>query len=327
MLLPYRSLLLVVFGGTALLGTMLPGATAAIRPATDAPTCGAPFHLTSKTVSFKITRVGALPFIAGSVNGVTGKFMFDTGSNKALALNDRLPINLGSEVTAGGGFAGGGQHFTWRKRECVRGVTLGDRVSRGQVSGIDSSDFGFVANDVGADFLGFVGFGAFSGYVLKTEYGRSQLSFFRNDKGAGQRIALRGRKILATISFATRSLRNTPIFQSQLAGSPIVAMLDTGQDGTLFLSDARRDELLRSGVLAKADLWEGQQRYRVTNLKLPNGIVVTLPALPIDSPSSPVLRVHGITEPAAITLGAQLFDQYDSVWDYEAGKLFLLKPL
>jgi hypothetical protein len=41
-------------------------------------------------VIFPITLINVYPFISGSVNGIEGKFMFDTGFGTAIIINDNF---------------------------------------------------------------------------------------------------------------------------------------------------------------------------------------------------------------------------------------------
>lgn len=48
------------------------------------------FVPTEDIVVFPITLINAFPFISGEVNGIKGKFMFDTGNQNALDINDNM---------------------------------------------------------------------------------------------------------------------------------------------------------------------------------------------------------------------------------------------
>jgi hypothetical protein len=47
-------------------------------------------ELHGDSVVFPITLINAFPFISATVNGVEGKFMFDTGSAGSITLNDNF---------------------------------------------------------------------------------------------------------------------------------------------------------------------------------------------------------------------------------------------
>ena len=68
------------------------------------------FRLTEDSISFPLTIVNAFPFISGEVNGVKGKFMFDTGHRGALAVNNNL-VPFPFQLVDGDGFVASGQIF------------------------------------------------------------------------------------------------------------------------------------------------------------------------------------------------------------------------
>src|SRR5690606_15542617 len=61
------------------------------------------FQLTGDSISFPLTIVDYYPFISGEVNGVKGKFMFDTGHQGALSINSTI-FSLNSQKEVGEGF-------------------------------------------------------------------------------------------------------------------------------------------------------------------------------------------------------------------------------
>ena len=83
--------------------------------------------MTGATVSVPIVMVREFPFIEGSVSGVAGKLMLDTGYQGALTVNDhRVPISGGR--TIGTGVFGSGQTFQVRLIPELADVRVGEMV-------------------------------------------------------------------------------------------------------------------------------------------------------------------------------------------------------
>lgn len=62
------------------------------------------------SITFPLTLVNAFPFVSVEVNGVKGKFMFDTGLYGDIELNDNA-ISLPGKKAVGKGQVGSGQSF------------------------------------------------------------------------------------------------------------------------------------------------------------------------------------------------------------------------
>jgi hypothetical protein len=73
------------------------------------------------TIAFPITLVNAYPFISVTVNGIKGKFMFDTGLKSAIEINDNV-VNLPGKKKVGRGNVGSGQSFTTNMNDTIAEV-------------------------------------------------------------------------------------------------------------------------------------------------------------------------------------------------------------
>src|SRR5690554_1389171 len=81
------------------------------------------FQLTGDVVSFPLTIVNSYPFISGEVNGVKGKFMFDTGHKEAISINNNI-VPLTAQKEIGGGSTGSGQKFRRYTNDIIEEVHL-----------------------------------------------------------------------------------------------------------------------------------------------------------------------------------------------------------
>lgn len=54
-------------------------------------------YLTGDVVKFQISLIEDWPFIDGEINGVRGKWMFDTGNNEPFSLHSKKVVGVKSE--------------------------------------------------------------------------------------------------------------------------------------------------------------------------------------------------------------------------------------
>lgn len=288
--------------------------------------CEQHFHVTEQAVQvFRINVVNYFIFLSGEVNGTSGKFMLDTGTRDSVVLNDHL-LSLGGGEQKGQGQVGSGQSYSRVLHPCVNRIGLRGAPEQQRLANIESNNLDFIENDITPDFLGFLGYDAFAGYSFKLDYARLTLTFYKADKG--ERLpSLEGETVLATLPFTTRKRPNDPFISVTLGGVPFVAAFDTGQSGTLEMSQQTRNSLIARKILiplpGKDE--DGNAVYRIEQLKLPNGLTVSLPALPISEPGSIADKGIGITEDKAIFLGYLFLNQFKSVWDFPNHTLYLLQ--
>jgi hypothetical protein len=287
--------------------------------------CGTPFAFTAERLTLPLTVVNDFVFVPTEVNGTKGKMMFDTGTRKALALNDRLLKQLGPGTAKGRGHVGSGQGYTVTIRDCVHGLKIGDG-SAVDVPAVESEDLGFIEKDITPDFLGFLGYEAYPGYAFELDYVRRRLTLAKGRKGSRSSL-VDGEKVLATLPFTTRRRPDDPFIAVKIGGHSFIGAFDTGQSGLLEMNDAMRDSMIKEGSLlplpGKDE--DGNAVYCVKDMKLAPGVHVSLPAMTIHQTGSLADKGTGITEPAAIFLGYQLLSQFKTVWDWPNQTIYLLQ--
>ena len=287
--------------------------------------CGTPFTLTTEHLSVPITVINDFIFLQAEVNGIHGKIMFDTGTPEALVLNDHLLEGLGPGKVEGQALVGSGQMYTITTRTCVHAVSVGGAPPR-DMPLVESNDLGFIEKDITPDFLGFVGYQAFAGSTFELDYVRRRLEFEKNVKGSRPAL-LNGQTVLATLPFTTRRRPNSPLISVKLGGQTFLGTFDTGQSGSLEMSDALRESLVHAGSLVplpgRDD--DGNVVYRVKDVELTHGVHISLPAMTIHPIHSPSDKGIGITEHAVIHLGFQMLSQFKTVWDWPNHTIYLVK--
>ena len=283
--------------------------------------------LTADVVSLPIQMVGEFPLVAARINGVAGKLMFDTGGQEALSLDDRVvPLHDGRVV--GRGFVESGQAFEVRSYPTVESVELEGPLVYRNVRDVDGQDLSFVAEAVGPDFLGFLGYRFFAGYLFELDYRSARLTFYRDTEARrASQDYLDGERIVAVLPFETRKLPNHPIVRLTVGGVPFVGAFDTGQDGGACVSVATQQHLEERNLLTSAATSEGDEpRFDLRGLEFTSSFTGSVSGITVGNERSPAATPLGIAEADLISLGYAFLSQYKSVWDFGERKIYLLEP-
>lgn len=271
-------------------------------------------RLVGKTVTLPLVMVREFPFIEGEIAGIKGKFMLDTGMREALVINDhRVPIAGGSKI--GTGHFGSGQSFEVRLHEAVQNVRIGDIYYPG-VTSVRSQDARMLEK-ITPDFLGWVGFGYFSGYAMKLDYDRLIATFYQE----GSDRFLANETLVATLPFETRNLPNIPLLQARIGDLNAIVSLDTGMYGSLNISQKKRQNLLEDGHLKPT---RDPDAFDLTGVRLADRIDVEATAIEVEEGPSASAKPVGVTEDTELELGFVFLKNYKTVWDYPRKRLYLL---
>lgn len=273
-------------------------------------------RLADETVTLPIVMVREYPFIEGSIAGVPGKLMLDTGYQGALIINDhRVPVPEGR--TIGTGFFGSGQTFEVRLAPEVRDVRVGG-LTYPRVTDVVAQDARLLEG-ITPDFIGWLGYEASATHALEVDYKALQATFHADGDDY-----LAGERLVAELAFETRRLPNVPLMTGQIGDLPILVSWDTGQYGGFHMTEAGRDRLLREGHLTPSATEPGA--FDLQGLTIGGHVLPPIPALPIDIEPSPASGSIGITEADHLTVGYGLLHQFKTVWDFPRQRIVLLEP-
>ena len=128
------------------------------------------------TIAFPITLVDAFPFISVTVNGIKGKFMFDTGLASAIEINDNV-VKLPGKKKAGTGNVGSGQSFTTNLNDTVAEVKFQNGLTYRNLLNIKSANLDFLQNNITPDCIGYIGHEFYNGYIFKLDYLKRKITF------------------------------------------------------------------------------------------------------------------------------------------------------
>lgn len=279
-------------------------------------------------VVFPITLVNAFPFISGEVNGIKGKFMFDTGNQNALEINENM-VKLPQKKANGRGKVGSGQQFSVNINDTIAEVKLSNGYTYHNLIRIKSGNFDFLQNHITPDCIGYIGHDFFKGYLVKLDYLRRRITFYKNtEERKLSKDFLKGEKILGIINFETRKLPNHPLVRVKIGDVEMIGAFDTGQYGSLQLDDKAQKSLTAKSLVVSA----GKDAYdndllTVNNIILDGTFKTNLKGVDIETleGAAHVRKELQITEASMLDIGYRFLDQYTTVWDYEGKKIYILE--
>lgn len=285
-------------------------------------------ELHGDSIVFPITIVNAFPFISGTVNGIPGKFMFDTGYEKSISLNDNL-VKLPNKKLQGSGVVGSGQSFKQFLNDTISEIKLGNGITYQNLENIRSANYDFLQKHITPDCIGYIGHDFFKGYLFKLDYIGNKNTFY---KSTAERRAnndyLANEKVLAIIDFEIRKLPNHPLAKVTIDGVEIQGAFDTGQYGSLLLDPSAEKRLKNRGyVQVSGTDSDGDTLLKAKNVVMGGKLKVTLKGLGLASLQSTkiVRRELAITETNILGIGYRFYSQYKTVWDYEKKKIYVLE--
>lgn len=273
-------------------------------------------RLPKRNVTMPIIMAQEFPFVVGSIAGIPGKLMLDTGIEQALTVNDhRVPITEGR--TIGTGYFGSGQTFAIRLVSELQSVQIGSLLF--QLATTVQAQDARQLEAITPDFLGWFGHDAWAAsHALKIDYDRSRATF---EYGPASRY-LRNERLIAVLPFQTRKLPNQPLMPGRIGNLRVMTAWDTGQYGTLFTSDAKKQRMLEDGRLSPSREKPGS--FDLHGLQINGDPTTDIRGIDVEEGPFPAAAPIGITEPDILTIGYGFLRQYKTMWDYRSRRIYLL---
>lgn len=250
------------------------------------------------------------PMIAATIAGQDGVVMFDTGTPHVLMLNrDALGLPAGQEVARG--HAASGQAVVVKAHPAPTAI-LADR-QMDLPEPVLSGDFGFTRAGLGADFLGFLGTPAVAATPFTLDLARGRLTLL-----AAGTAPPAPEDIVADITFFFAQ-GEQPLWAGRLGDLPILIDIDTGDGGTIYLTDATRAALVQAGRLAGTG-----PEVILTGLGFGGASFGPVPVRVVSAGGPQDMRRTG--QPDLLRLGAGFLSAQPSLWDFPARRLVFLRP-
>ena len=279
-------------------------------------------------VVFPITLINAFPFISGTVDGVEGKFMFDTGSASSINLNDNL-IKLPNKKERGKGVVASGQSYKTSVTDTIREIKFTNGITYRNLENIASGNYDFLQRYITPDCIGYIGHNFFNGYLFKLDYIQRKITFYKTSAERSiSKDFLVNETVLAVIDFEIRKLPNHPLVKIKIGMIDVLGALDTGQYGSLQLDTISGNELKRKGyVLNSGTDSGGDALLNVKNIIIDGKFKTDLKGVEFcDLEGTQIIRkALSITEPNFMDIGYRFFSQYKTIWDYENKKIYILE--
>lgn len=208
-----------------------------------------------RTIPFVV--VDGKPLLAVTVAGQAGRMMLDTGTPAAVILNrDAAILYGGPDGGLDGGLDGGtyvsaghaasGQTVRVHRHDAPQVTIAGLAVTL--PAQILSGDFGFLMGTFGADYLGFIGTPMLENSAFVLDYPRRTLTVLRVQDGLLAVPPPVAADIVARVGF-TIWPGGEPTIAATLGDLPILLDFDTGDQGTLYLTDDTRAALLATDAI------------------------------------------------------------------------------
>lgn len=246
--------------------------------------------------------------LSGQVAGVTGVFMFDTGTPFPVLINNTVvPVALSGTPTEGR--AGSGQTFRIHRHADAGPVTLAGQ-DFAQTGPVLSGDLQWLTDEFRSDFLGFAGQPLIREARMTIDYGTREMTLDRIRPAEAAPADLGPGAVTLTFDGFDGDRPNLPYVTARLGDLPLEVMLDTGTAGVLELTPEAKAALLDAGALTVS----------------PEG--VALPGLVLQGQSIRAFAAQ-LSEGTVnrLTVGHATLSQYRSIWDFPGGTITLIpKP-
>lgn len=273
-------------------------------------------RMSGDRVTLPIVMVREFPFIEGSVSGVPGKYMLDTGAQDALSLNShRIPIANPEKM--GQGVFGSGQIYSYQRAPVVKDIRIA-HLHYEAATKVDVQD-ATLLEGITPDFLGWFGYHGWDGYTLKLDYRKLQAIFYRNTITADYLV---GERVIAELPFEVRKRPNIPVMPAKIGVVDVTAAFDTGSYGYLFIDQETKEKLVAANVIKSND---GKNDYAVTGLSLGGITVPDIKSIRVDTTPFQAPGPTGLPPRNLLIIGHGFLHEYKTVWDYRGRKFYVLE--
>lgn len=254
-----------------------------------------------------------------NVNGIKGKMMFDTGTEFPFFLNNfRIP--LGKDTLLGKGKTGSGQEVViYRQNGAIKNIDLSQSIHLTDVKELPHNNFYYIDEGLDITFLGTCGHGFNRDYEFAINYDNQTIDLYSLSHPA--RYLYKQSDVLTTIHFKPTGVDGKiPQITLKAGKHHLEGFFDTGNTGTLELTQELKEQLVREGILI---IDEGKYMNGTAQPYMRG----TLKGLTYNGIS--LLDVHNlhvtIAQHNRLGMGYQFLKHYVSIWNYSEQTIVLLK--
>ncbi|QIR06393.1 hypothetical protein [Salinivibrio costicola] len=256
------------------------------------------------------------PMIAVTIGEKKGVVMFDNGTPDAVFLN-RDALSLPESKVISTGFTASGQFIEVKEHPAPLIKISGQKLP--VTKSIRSGNFGFTSNSLGNDFLGFIGKKLIDKNAFILDFKRYQLLIFKTGRDGSILISSpRNSDISISIPFTTAN-DALPTVKGILGGSPILIDFDTGDSGTLYVTDNEREMLINKNILVNSGNRWKLQRFSIGEVTFQSTIINIII-------TGSVHDHRTINKNNQLRLGSNFLSRHPSIINFANQTLTILKP-
>ncbi|NHQ88098.1 hypothetical protein HA050_18485 [Iodobacter sp. HSC-16F04] len=261
--------------------------------------------------------------IDGAVNGRQGKLMFDTGTEFPFFLNNHY-LPLAKDLKIGEGRAASGQKMVLYKQQSpIKTIDLAGQIQLNNLTAVLHTDWSFIEQAYTPFFLGSIGHGFNRQYLFVIDYEAQTIAFHAFNQSKTQPASvIDPARVAATLEFTPTGVDGKmPEVVLRIGNKTIKASFDTGNLGSLELTEAMKNELTAGGelILTPRTYTCGQREPHVSASL--NGLNYGPQAL--QDARNLTFKIGKTNQ---LGLGYHFLKNYISVWDYQNSRLTLLRP-
>lgn len=269
-------------------------------------------YLEGDVVKIPVDLINDWPFIDGEINGVKGRWMFDTGNSKAFSLHSKKVVGVESKVV-GSGFVASGQKYEVLEYPLIDQVKVGANEYKA-LKNIKGNNFDFL-EQISTTVIGQIGFAYFEGYDMKIDYLRNELTFYKQKENIENWNDIKKHKnYITSLPYFTRKLDNHPMIKIKHKGTDLLVTFDTaGGKGSFTIEDSYFEKLKKEGDIENFYDDPGSM-YNWSNIKIDERLTVNLYGIEKED-YSPAHKPLEITEKNTFTLDHSFLSNYITIWD------------
>lgn len=267
--------------------------------------------LEGDTIKISFITIGDWIFIDGEINNTKGRWMFDTGKEKAISLNaDKLKNLNPNEI--GTGFVGSGQTFKTFQYQLINTLKIDD-FQYDSIPNLTGDNLDFLY-PITSEVIGMIGFGFFKGYDLKIDYLRNELTFYRQQDSKQWDKIKKNKEYITTLNYFTKKQENVPMINIDYKGTTFLATFDTGGGKGTFTIEESTFKKLNADQDISYSYNASIPLFTWHNLKINKKLKFDLFGL-LKMDESPAFKPLGITEKNVISLDYSFLSKHITIWD------------
>jgi predicted aspartyl protease len=195
-----------------------------------------------------LKRAGRLFVMEGTVNGVSGNFILDTGSSRLVLNKTYFRSSIVAEDEEGGGVTGATESV---ERIHVVKMAVSDMVFSNVIA--DVTPLGHLEDRRGIKILGLFGMSLLQQMEMVIDLKNNELQLFRIDK-SGLRPGQQAAEVKFDIVSSVKIVRKVLFIKAQMGGKELDFCLDTGAESNLLHTGCPKQAMEKVNITRRSSL-------------------------------------------------------------------------